>query len=104
MKKIIILIVPQTVDPELVESGVVYRHYIDKSHLREYSLASLKKLAGSLSLKIAHIKDVHPLYNETIFLALFGGPPLLKKILRKIVLIFLGKKNFPTELFMVADK
>jgi ubiquinone/menaquinone biosynthesis C-methylase UbiE len=103
-KKRIIVIVPQVVDSLLSESGVIYRHYIDKSHLREYTFESIKKLAQQQGLSVVNIQNVHPLFNETVFLSLFTGPKLLKKILRKIVLILLRKRYLPTEIFAVLDK
>jgi ubiquinone/menaquinone biosynthesis C-methylase UbiE len=103
-KKRIIVIVPQVVDSTLSECGVIYRHYIDKSHLREYTLESVKKIAEEQDLKLISIMNVHPLFNETVFMALFTGPQILKKIIRKIVLTILGKKYYPTEIFAVLDK
>lgn len=100
-KSKILVIVPKKVDFELEQAGIIFRHYIDKSHLREYEEKDIKDLADKVNLKLANIYKIHPLYNETIFLSLFGGPTFFKKIIRKIVFLILPKKNYPTEFFAV---
>ena len=102
--KRIIIIVPRVVDKELEQSGVIFRHYLDKSHLREYSEDDVKSLIKMVGLKLIYLKQVHPLYNETVFAALFRGPVLLKKIIRKIVLSILPIHQYPTEYFAVLEK
>ncbi len=100
----VLVIVPMRVDEQLSSSGVIFRHYIDKSHLREYIKDDLEKLAKKCGLKVLYIENIHPLYNETIFLSLFKGPIILKKIVRKIIFFILPKKSYPTELFAVLEK
>lgn len=100
----ILMIVPRKVDSQLEKSGVIFRHYLDKSHIREYERQDIEKLAIKANLKLIHIQTAHPLYNETIFLSLFDGPFFLKKLIRKIVFFFLPKKSYPTEYFAVLDK
>lgn len=102
-KKRILVIVPRVVDERLGNSGVIFRHYIDKSHLREYTKKMLEDLAKGSSLKIVTIQKVHPLYNETIFLALFNGPMILKKIMRKLLLLVLPMEKYYTEYFAVFE-
>lgn len=99
--KKILIIVPRVVDTELEQSGVIFRHYIDKSHLREYSERDFSKLAKKNKLKIEYLTPVHDLYIDTIFFSLFGGNKLIKKIIRKIILILLPVKKYPTEYFAV---
>lgn len=103
-KKRILIIVPRTVDEELANSGMIFLHYIDKSHLREYIEEDVKALAKACNLRLVHIQPVHSIYNETVFMALFKGPTLLKKIIRKVILMFLSKKYYPTEIFAVMEK
>lgn len=103
-KKRILVIVPKEVDRRLEQAGVIFRHYLDKSHLREYRKEDLENLAKNLGLKLTVIQPVHPLHNETIFLSLFSGPLIFKKIIRKIVFAILPKENYPTEYFAVFDK
>lgn len=103
-KKRILAIVPRKVDYQLEQSGVIFRHYLDKSHLREYEKEDIKNLAKKVNLKLIHLEEVHPLYNETIFLSLFEGNIIFKKIIRKIVFLLLPKKIYHTEYFAVFEK
>ena len=100
----ILVIVPRIVDPRLANSGVIFRHYLDKSHLREYSEEMIRELAKKSGLKLLHIEKIHPLFNETVFMALFNGNNLVKKIIRKIVLILLPVEKYYTEYFAVLVK
>lgn len=100
----ILIIVPRAVDHTLEKSGVIFKHYLDKSHLREYTREDIRKLAGSVGLKVVFIKPVHRLFNETIFSALFNGPLIFKKMVRKAVLLLLPQKPYPTEIFAVLHK
>lgn len=103
-KKRLLVIVPKTVDDRLSDSGVIFRHYIDKSHLREYQKEDFQELARHADLKLSHVEPIHPLYNEAIFMALFDGPILWKKIIRKLVLFLLPEKKYPTEYFAVFER
>lgn len=102
--KRILVIVPRKVDANLEQSGVVFRHYLDKSHIREYEEEDLNRLAKKVALKLVYLKKIHHLYNETIFLALFRGSPILRKLVRKIVFLILPKASYPTEYFAVFEK
>lgn len=99
----IIIIVPRVVDRILEQSGVIFRHYLDKSHIREYEENDIKNLAKQIGLKIINLQTIHPLYNETIFLNLFRGSLIWKKLIRKIVFILLRKQIYPTEYFAVFE-
>lgn len=103
-KKRILVIVPKKVDKILADSGVVFRHYMDKSHLREYQLEDLKALADSLGLKLVHIEKIHPVSNKAVFLSLFKGPIFLRKIIREFLFLILPKESYMTEIFAVFDK
>lgn len=100
-KKLILAALPRKADDRLEQSGVVFRHYMDKSHLREYEKEDIKRLAGKTGLKLICSIKIHALYNETIFLSLFDGPLTIKKIIRKIVFLILPKAFYPTEYFAV---
>ncbi len=104
VSKRVIFIVPRTVDEELASSGVIFRHYLDKSHLREYTEKDIVILAQKLKVKLKVLKPAHALYNETIYWSLFNGPVLLKKIIRKATLLVLPSKKYFTEYFVVLDK
>jgi 2-polyprenyl-3-methyl-5-hydroxy-6-metoxy-1,4-benzoquinol methylase len=103
-KERILVIVPKAVDKKLSDSGVVFRHYIDKTHLREYQEEDLRKLALKHKLKVGFIKKVHPLNNKLIFLNLFKGPIILKDFTRKVIFTIFPKEDYYTEYFMVLDR
>lgn len=100
----LLTIVPRVVDKNLEQSGVIFRHYLDKSHLREYEEIDIKELAKKSGLEITFFQEIHPLYNETIFLSLFSGSIIWKKITRKIVFWLLPKQFYPTEYFAVLER
>lgn len=103
-KERILVIVPKVVDKNLEQSGVIFRHYLDKSHLREYAEVDIKSLVEKVGLKLIYLEAIHPLYNETIFLSLFNSSLIWKKIVRKIVFWLLPKHSYPTEYFAVLEK
>lgn len=103
-KKRIIVIVPRKIDSQLEKSGVIFRHYLDKSHKREYTDGDLERLGKIIKLKLVCIKKIHPVNNESVFLFLFKGPVFLKKIIRKIVFLLLPGASYPTEFFAVFEK
>lgn len=102
-RKKILVIVPRQVDYELEKAGVVFRHYIDKSHLKEYAENDFENLAKKTGLKLVHLEKIHSLYNETIFLSLFCSPLFFTKIIRKIVFLILKKRKYFTEFFAVYE-
>lgn len=103
-KKKILVIVPRQVDQELANAGVVFRHYIDKTHFREYQEKDFEKLAKSCDLKLINLQPVHNLNNKIIFIALFRGPIWVRDIVRKVVFWVLPRKIYATEYFAVFEK
>lgn len=103
-KKRIILIVPREVDTKLSNSGVIFRHYLDKTHLREYKEEDFKKLAGQTGLNLIHIQPVHKIVNKLVFIALYKGPVLLRDIIRKMADFILPNEEYYTEFFAVFER
>ncbi len=103
-KKRILIIVPREVDKLLADTGVVFRHYIDKTHIREYRSQDLEILAKKVKLKQISLQEIHSLNNKIIFQSLLKGPDLMKGLLRKVTFSLLSSNIFPTEYFMVLDK
>lgn len=103
-KKRIILIVPREVDTKLSNSGVIFRHYLDKTHLREYKEKDFKKLADQNRLNLIHIQPVHKIVNKLVFIALYKGPVLLRDIIRKLVDFILPREEYYSEYFVVLEK
>jgi SAM-dependent methyltransferase len=102
--KRILVNVPRKVDRELEESGVVFRHYTDKSHLREYLRKDIQLLANNCGLSVAEIVDVNAVDPYRVQNSMFVGNQLSKRIVRMISKRLLGEKYYPTGLFAVIDK
>lgn len=103
-KKKLLVIVPRKIDTELEKTGLIFRHYLDKSHIREYDEEDLKRLGKITNLKLVYIRKIHPINCESVFLHLFNGSVFLKKLIRRIAFLLLPKANYPTEFFAVFEK
>ena len=102
-RKRIILTVPHTTDTDLIQHYLLYGHHADTTHLRTYTPDQLGKLCRSHGLHQIALFPSHPLSPEAIFMDLFSGPIILKKIIRRLVLVCLRPRRFPTNLTLVAD-
>lgn len=102
--KRLLVIVPKRVDGSLEQAGVVFRHYIDKSHLREYEMEDLENLGKKVGLKMTLIEPIHPLNIKQIFASLFDGSIFLKTVIFKLVSLLMEKISYPTEYFVVFEK
>lgn len=100
----IIVIVPKVVDQSLADTGVIYRHYLDKSHQREYSIQDLKFLARKVGLKIELIKKTQLLPNFAVFAALFKGPTIIYKVIGKLIFLPFLRRDYSTEILAIFDK
>lgn len=106
----LIVVVPRVVDQSLSDSGVIFRHYMDKSHLREYEVQDLRVLAKKVGLKIKHLKKIQLLPNFAIFASLFRGSTasllinLFYKAMGKIVFMPFLRRDYFTEVLAVFDK
>jgi ubiquinone/menaquinone biosynthesis C-methylase UbiE len=99
----LVLTVPHETNNELKKIGLVYRHYIDRSHLRIYSLYALEKLFKEFKIKILLVKELNFLPVETIVNLLIIRKSLIKKIFIKILILFFKTKQFGSDLFIVGE-
>jgi len=102
-KRRLILTVPQTTATELSDLFVLYGHHIDPTHQRTYTVDSLNQLVKTYRLKKILLEPVHPLSTDALFLAIFSGPLLLRRLLRKICFTFGRPRRFFTNLSLVVD-
>lgn len=100
----LIIIVPREVDKKLADTGIVFRHYIDKSHLREYTTPDFERLAKEFKLSLKELKETAFIRNKSVFLSLFRGSVFMKKLIREAVFLILREQKYPTEFFAVFDK
>lgn len=99
--KKIIIIVPQKTPDILKNRGLIFSHYQDKSHLRNYTPITLKKLILNSNGKLIKIIPLEKLPNKSIFFELFQAPKIIKKIITKIFFIFFKEQNFYLELLAI---
>jgi len=99
-----IFTVPHTTNPLLSEIFLLYGHHLDPTHLRTYDRKSARRLLSAFGLKPVAITPIHPLSTDEIFIRLFSGPHLVKRLCRKICFTLLTPRYFHTNLLIVADR
>jgi len=99
--KKVIFIVPQVTPLSLKRRGLVYSHYQDKSHLRNYTQKSVKELVKKSKGKLIKLIPIEPLPIMSIFLELFSAPLLLKRIITKLFFLIFKQKNYYLELLVI---
>jgi len=100
----ILMNVPRKVDKTLEDTGLVFRHYIDKTHLREYTAEDIHRIARECNMTVVHLAEVNAIDPFFVQYSLFTGSKLFKRIV-KILTRFLLEKNFyPTGYFAVLAK
>lgn len=65
-KKRIIIVVPTAVSRELEESGLLFRDYLDVSHLRYYTREMMEDLAAEVGVKYTTLRGVAPMGFEKL--------------------------------------
>jgi len=101
--KRIVVNVPRKVDMELQRTGIVFGHYIDKSHMREYTEDSIRSLAHECGLEIIHLQGSSHINPLDVYKALFSGNLFVKRVIKVILMTFLNTRYYPTGYFAVFD-
>lgn len=101
----LIIQVPLAEPPPLTEAGLLFSHWVDKSHVRTYTEPSLRALAASAGWHViafvpAYHRDLHSLYLESL---------AVPKVVRKLMAAMLRPvRRFAfrpaAEAFVVAEK
>lgn len=99
--KKIIVIVPQKSPNSLKIRGLIFSHYQDKSHLRNYTKKTLANLVKKTNSKLVKITITEKLPNKSIFFELFNAPAIIKKIITKIFFMIFKEKEFYLELLAI---
>lgn len=99
--KKIIIIVPQKTNLKLQKRGLIYSHYQDKSHLRNYTQKSLTNLINSCNAKLIKLIPIEPLPIKSIFFELFVAPKLLKRIITKIFFSVFKQEKYYLEFLAI---
>ncbi len=99
----ILVNVPRKVDRDLEQSGVVFRHYLDRSHLREYRQDELVAMAQKLDLKVAGIVENSPVDPIAVYKALFSGNRVLVRAIKILIKLLLRRRRYCAAYFAVLD-
>ena len=103
--KRVIISVPCTNQSFLTRWSLAHHHYIDKTHLREYTITSLKKLFHQVSLKPLYLQEALPISIYGLAVShLSGDKPLKKFILKLILKPFTPEKPLYSTIFAVGEK
>jgi 2-polyprenyl-3-methyl-5-hydroxy-6-metoxy-1,4-benzoquinol methylase len=99
--KRVVVNVPRKVDKELERTGIVFGHYVDKSHLREYTEERIRLLGQECDLELIFIQGVNEFNPIDIFKALFSGSQFARKVVKVVIMMTLRKRSYPTNIFAV---
>ena len=102
--KRILVNVPRKIDWELERTGLIFRHYIDKSHLREYTEERIRTLARDSGLTITYLHGSSHFVSLDVYKALFSGNKFVKKVIKTIIMLFLKSNYYPAGFFCVLEK
>jgi SAM-dependent methyltransferase len=105
VSKRLIFSVPIKNQEILLHYGLSHSHYLDNTHLRVYSLKSLRKLFAPFSCKIIFLKPSLPLSLSGLLIERLSGQNKLLKVLLKIILKpFLPEPPLYSTIFGVLEK
>jgi len=99
----IIINVPQTTPDNLVKRGLIYKHYLDRTHRRAYDRKALSRRLTDAGLRTIEIREVERLPAMSVFCELFEGNALIKRIVTRVFFWIFPEKNYYLELFTVAE-
>jgi SAM-dependent methyltransferase len=102
--KRILVNVPRKVDTELQRTGIVFSHYIDKSHIREYTEESIRSLGRECALDMIHLQGSSHFNPLDVYKAIFSGNTFLKRVIKVMLMMFLRCRYYPTGFFAVFDR
>ena len=102
--KRIIVNVPRKVDRELELGGLAFGHYVDKSHLREYTTESIQMLGQQLGLTLEYHEEINALSPKDLFKILFRGNRLVKRVMSVLAILMLRSAYFYTNIIAVFKK
>jgi ubiquinone/menaquinone biosynthesis C-methylase UbiE len=101
--KRIIFVVPHQTPDQWLKNGLIFKHNLDKSHQRTYSIKEIKKLARKADLELITIDKIERLPAVNILPLLFHAPELVKKIIQKLFFTLFKEKNYYLELLVVCE-
>jgi len=100
----VIITVPQNCPKNLLNKGVVFQHYRDRTHLRNYTKSTIKRLIKNSGGKIIKIVAIEKLPNRELFTELITGPLFWRKLISRIIFYFLRPQRYYLELVAVVTR
>jgi ubiquinone/menaquinone biosynthesis C-methylase UbiE len=97
----LILIVPQSTPLKIQKRGLIYKHYLDKTHLRTYTAKTLKHLIKKSGGKIIKLQPIERLPAISLFYELFSSAPLIKRLITRIFFWVFPETNYYLELLAI---
>lgn len=99
----LVLVVPQPTPTVLEKRGLIFRHYLDKTHLRTYTPTALKKLITQSNGKLISLKPTERLPAISVFYELFSAHPLIKRLVTRIFFWIFPQTNYYLELLAIIE-
>lgn len=102
-KKRLIVIVPHKIDKNLFTLGLIYRHYIDKTHFRNYDYKELCDLFFKFSLKKIYFEGMDLINAENLINKILKIDNLIRKIIIKLLITLFKPKNYYSNIGIVSE-
>ena len=99
----LVLIFPQPTPAKIRNRGLIYKHYLDKTHLRTYTPKTLKKLIGQSNGKLISLKPTEKLPAISVFYELFSFHPLIKRLITRAFFWIFPETNYYLELLAIIE-
>jgi len=101
--KKVIIYVPHKTSSSLLQKGLIYSHYQDKSHVRNYTKKTLGKLILDSGGKIVGFHRTEYLPNKSIIYEMLAGNSLVKRIAIKLLFVIFKPKKYSLELIAIIE-
>lgn len=103
--KRLIISVPHANQEALTRTSFAHHHYLDRTHLREYTPRSLSRVLKSMGLKVLMCEEALPVSVTALASSHLSKGSKLKAILIKLILRIFGKEDpIYSTVFAVAEK
>ncbi len=103
--KRVIISVPRTNQTFLTKWSLAHHHYLDRTHLRTYTLDSLNNLLAQASLQSIYLQEALPISLRGATIDYLCSGNKLKKVLLKVLLKpFSDPQPIYSTIFAVVDK
>lgn len=99
----LVLIVPQPTPAKIRNRGLIYKHYLDKTHLRTYTSKTLKELINQSNGKLISLKPVERLPAISLFYELFSSHPIIKRLVTRAFFWIFPETNYYLELLAIIE-